>query len=57
LERAEALRKYMEMTKELNDQKIHKLIIESCGMKDMTFALLLDGVISQAYLNPSTGLL
>ena len=46
MERAHALRKYMEMTKEFNDKKIRMLVIESCGMKDKTFALLLDGVIS-----------
>jgi len=35
----------MEMTKELNGRILRKLVIESCGVTDKAFALILDGII------------
>ena len=39
-----ALSKYLELTRELRDQRIYRLIIESCSMSDEAFEQILKGI-------------
>jgi len=54
-EHGNGLLKYIENTKEVNQKRVHKIVLESCGMRDKALAAILDGTINQGELNPRTG--
>ena len=49
---AEALRTYLLNTKNVKEQKVHNLIIESCQMTDISYAKVLEGLWYQCQMYP-----
>ena len=43
---AEALRNYLLHTASLAGERVHKVILESCGMGDESFTKILDGLFA-----------
>ena len=52
---AEALRSYLCNTGALIDQRVYKLIIESCHMDDESFSIVLNGLFDQCVKEPNNG--
>jgi len=50
-EHSEAMLKYMKVTKDIREKKLHKMVFESCGMNDKTFSMILDGILQQCYVD------
>lgn len=49
------LLQYMETTKDVGQKRLHKIVLESCGMRDKTFSMILDGAIMQNEIHPRNG--
>lgn len=47
---AEALRNYLLNTKNVKEQKVHNLIIESCHMTDISYSKILEGLWHQCQM-------
>ena len=46
---AEALKLYLIKTAPYVEKRVHKLVIDACGITDESFAMILDGVHGQGY--------
>ena len=45
-ERAESLKAYLQNTQDLLAKKVHKLVIDECGVTDQSFSSILEGIYS-----------
>jgi len=54
-EHADAIRKYLEVARDLHDQRVYRLIIESCYMQDDAFEMILKGIKSQSIIESHSG--
>ena len=55
VQQGKALREYLMHTRNMEDKRIHKLIIDSCNIGDETLSTILDAISKQTQVNAFNG--